>query len=92
MHNFFFFQFVIKNIKVKKGRTIIFPFVLYGCETGPLTMREERRIRVSENRILRRIFGPKKDEVTGSGEDYIPRNFMVCSSLQILFGWLNQEE
>jgi hypothetical protein len=40
------------------------PFVLYGCETWSLTLREERRLRVSENRVLRRIFGPKRDEVT----------------------------
>ena len=44
---------------------IILPFVLYGCETWSLTLREERRLRVFENRMLRRIFGPKRDEVTG---------------------------
>ena len=43
---------------------IILPFVLYGCETWSLTLREERRLRVFENRMLRRIFGPKRDEVT----------------------------
>ena len=46
-------------------RTIILPVVLYGCETWSLALREERRLRVSENRVLRRIFGPKRDEVTG---------------------------
>ena len=45
--------------------TIILPVVLYGCETWSLTLREEHRLRVSENRVLRRIFGPKRDEVTG---------------------------
>jgi hypothetical protein len=54
-----------KNINIKIHRTIIFPVVLYGCETWPLTFREERRLRVFENRVLRRIFGPKMDEVTG---------------------------
>ena len=44
--------------------TIIFPVVLYGCETWSLTLREERRLRVFENRVLRRAFGPKRDEVT----------------------------
>jgi hypothetical protein len=39
--------------------------VLYGCETWSLTLREEHRLRVFENRVLRRIFGPKRDEVTG---------------------------
>ena len=61
----FVFQFAIKNIKVKKDRTIFFSVVLCGCETGPLTLREEGRLRVSENRVLRRICGPKRDEVTG---------------------------
>ena len=46
-------------------RTIILPVVLYGCETWSLTLREERRLRVFENRVLRRVFGPKRDEVTG---------------------------
>jgi hypothetical protein len=43
----------------------ILPVVLYGCETWSLTLREERRLKVSENRVLRRVFGPKRDEVTG---------------------------
>jgi hypothetical protein len=46
-------------------RTIILPFVRYGCETWSLTLREERRLRVFDKRVLRRIFGPKRDEVTG---------------------------
>jgi hypothetical protein len=52
-----------KTLKIY--RTIILPVVLYGCETWSLTLREERRLRVFENRVLRRIFGPKRDEVTG---------------------------
>ena len=54
-----------KNNNFKIYRTIILPVVLYGCETWSLTMREERRLRVFENRVLRRIFGPKRDGVTG---------------------------
>jgi len=54
-----------KNLKIKIYRTIILPVVLYGCETWSLTLREERRPRVFENRVLRRIFGPKRNEVTG---------------------------
>jgi len=46
-------------------RAIILPLVLYGCETWSLTLREECRLRVFEKRVLRRIFGPKRDEVTG---------------------------
>jgi len=53
-----------KNIKIKIYKTIILP-VLYGCETWSLTLREERRLRVFEKRVLRRIFWPKSDEVTG---------------------------
>jgi hypothetical protein len=53
-----------KNLKIKIYRTIILP-VLYGCETWPLTMWKERRFRVLENRVLRRIFGHKRDEVKG---------------------------
>jgi hypothetical protein len=54
-----------RNLKVKIYRTIILPVVLYGCETWSLTLREEHRLRVYDNRVLRRIFGPKRDEVTG---------------------------
>ena len=54
-----------KNLKIKKYRTIILPLVLYGCETWSLTLREERRLMVFENKVLRRIFGPRRDEVTG---------------------------
>jgi hypothetical protein len=54
-----------KNTKVKIYRTIILPFVLYGCETWSLTLREEHRLRVCDNGVLRRIFGPKTDGVTG---------------------------
>jgi len=50
---------------IKIYRTIILPVVLYGCETWSLTFREERSLRVFRNRVLRRIFGPKRDEVTG---------------------------
>jgi len=59
------FQFAMQNLKITIYRTIILPVVLYGCETWLLTLREERRLRVFENRALRRIFGPKRDEVTG---------------------------
>jgi hypothetical protein len=53
-----------KNVKVKIYNTIILPVVLYGCETWCLTVREEHKLRVFENRVLRRIFGPKRDGVT----------------------------
>jgi hypothetical protein len=53
-----------KNIKIKVYRTKILPVVLFGCETWSLKLREEQRLMVFENRVLRRIFGPKRDEVT----------------------------
>jgi len=52
-------------MKIKMYRTIVLPVVLYGCETWSLTLMEEYWLKVSENRMLRRIFGPTRDEVTG---------------------------
>jgi hypothetical protein len=54
-----------RNLKVKIYKTIILPVVLYGCETWSVILREEHRLRVFENRVLRRILGPKRDEGTG---------------------------
>jgi hypothetical protein len=54
-----------KNVKVRIYKTIILPVVLYGCETRSLTVREEHKLRVFQNRVLRRIFGTKRDGVTG---------------------------
>ena len=61
----FVFQFAIQKLKIKVYITIILPVVLYGCEIRSLTLREEHRLRVFENRVLRRVFGPRRDEVTG---------------------------
>jgi hypothetical protein len=61
----FSFSLPSKNIKLKVYRTIIFPVVLYGCEAWSITLREEHTLRVFENRVLRKVFGPKTDEVTG---------------------------
>jgi hypothetical protein len=55
---------ISRNLKIKTYRTIILPVVLYGCETWSLPLREEPRLIVFENMVLRRIFGPKSDEVT----------------------------
>ena len=61
---FFSSSLIPKNLKIKIHKTIILPVVLYKCETWSLTQREERRLRMFENKVLRRIFGPKRDEVT----------------------------
>ena len=70
-----------KNLKIKIYRTIILPVVLHGCETWSLTLRKERRLRVFENRVLRRIFGPKRDEVTEEWRKlhYEELNDLYCS-------------
>ena len=60
----FVFQFAIQKLKIKISRTKILPVILHGCETRSLTLRDERRLRVFENRVLRRVFGSKKGEVT----------------------------
>jgi len=65
VHNRLSSSLLSRKLKIKIYRTIILPVFLYGCETWSLTLREERRLRVFENRVLRRVFGPKRDEVTG---------------------------
>jgi hypothetical protein len=72
-----------KSIKIKIHRSIILPVVVYECETWPLTLREERRLRVSENRVLRRIFGPMRDEVTGEWIKLQNELNGLCSSTNI---------
>ena len=65
MQNLLSSSFLSKKLKVKICRTIILSVVLHGCETWSLTLREERRLRVFKHRVLRRVFGPKSDEVKG---------------------------
>ena len=65
MQNLLSSRFLAKNLKIKIYRTIIFLVVSYGCENWSLPLREERRLRIFENRALKRIFGTKKDEVKG---------------------------
>ena len=64
VQNLLSFSLLSKNLMIKVYRTIILPIVRYGCETWSLTLREERRLRVFENRVLKKVFGPKRDEVT----------------------------
>jgi len=65
VQNILFSNLLSQNLKIKIYRNIILPFVLYGYETWSLTLREERRLRVFENRLLKRIFGSERDEVKG---------------------------
>ena len=62
-------RLLTKNLKIKIYRTIILPVVLYECETWSLNLREERKLRVFENVVLRRIFGSRRDKVTGGMEE-----------------------
>jgi hypothetical protein len=65
VQNLLSYRLLSKNLKIRIYRTIILPVVLYGCKTWSLTLKEERKLGLFENRVLRRIFGPKKDEVAG---------------------------
>jgi hypothetical protein len=62
------------------------PVVLYGCKTWSPTLREELRLRVFENRMYKRILGPKRDEVKEIRENYIIRSLMICTAHPILCG------
>jgi hypothetical protein len=55
-------RLISKNLKIKIYKTVILPVVLYGCETWSLTLRKEHRLRVSENRVLWKMLGPKREE------------------------------
>jgi len=84
---------LFKNIKIKTHRTINLPVALYGYETWSLTLREEHRLTVFENRMLRRIFRPKRDEVTGEWRRLHNEelNDLYCS-LNIIRGGSYQKE
>jgi hypothetical protein len=74
-----------KTIKIRINKTIILPVVLYGYETWSLTLREEHRLRVFENRVLRRIFGPRRDEVMGDWRKlHNEEHHNFCSSPNII--------
>jgi hypothetical protein len=72
-----------KNIKLRICKSIILPVVMYGRETWSLTLREEHRLRVFENRVLRRMLGPKRDEVTGGWRNCTVRSFITSTLLQV---------
>jgi len=76
-----------KKLKIKIYRTIILPVVLYGGETWSLTLKEEHRLRVFENRVLRRVFGPKRDEVTGEWRKLHNEDLSDLYSLPLFCRW-----
>jgi hypothetical protein len=73
---------LLKNVRIRIYNTIILPMVLHGYETLSLTLKEEHRLRVFENRVPR-IFGPKRDEVTGSRENCTTKSFVICTLCQV---------
>jgi hypothetical protein len=83
------FCLLVCYLKIKKNkiyRTIILPALLNVCETWLLILREECRLREFENTVLRRIFGPKRDGVSGEWEKFITRSLTPCTPHQVLCG------
>ena len=86
LQNVLSYSLIYINIKIKIYRIIFLSVVLYGCETWSYTLREERRLRVFENRVLRGVFGPKRDEVTGEWRKLHKENLndlyclMICTA------------
>jgi hypothetical protein len=85
VQNFLSSRLLSKNVKIRIYKTIILLAVLYGCETWSLTLREKNRLKVSENKVLRRIFVPKRDEVTGEWRELHNEELRdLCSSPSII--------
>jgi hypothetical protein len=73
----------LKNVKVRIYKIAILPVVLYRCGIWFLTLREEHQLRVFQNRVLRRIFGPKRDEVTGGCRKLHNEDIILCTLRQV---------
>jgi len=87
MHHILSARLLSKDVKIEICRTVIVPVVLYGCETWSVTLRGKHRLIVFENRVLRKLIAPTKDEVAGEGgEDYLTRSFTISTSHRMLFG------
>ena len=86
VQNLLYYTLLSKNIKIKVHKTLVLPVVLYGCATWSLTLREECRLRVFENRVLRRVYGPKKNEVKGEWRRLHNEELYHLSPHQLLLG------
>jgi hypothetical protein len=85
VHSLLSSRLLSRNVKVKIYKTIILPVVLYGCETWSLTLKKEHRLRAIEIRVIRRIFGPKRDEETGEWRKLHSEELHnLCSSPDII--------
>jgi len=80
------FQVAIKSLKIQNIQNYNCACFLYGCKTWSLTLREKRRLMMFENKVLRRIFRPRRVRYEGSGEKYIMRSLMIRTPHPILFG------
>jgi hypothetical protein len=87
-----FFSLLSWNVKVEIHKTAILPFVLYGCKSWSLTLREEHRLWVLEKRVLRRIFGPSGMKQEENGGSCTVRSFILCTNQQISLGRSNKRE
>ena len=76
-------QLLSKNIKLKVCKTVILPVILYGCETWTLTLREEKRLQVFQNKVLRKILDRREMIRQANGEDYITGNYMIFMGSRI---------
>jgi hypothetical protein len=92
VQNYLSSSLLSKNVKIKIYRTTILPVVLYGCRSWSLTLREESRLRVFENKVLRRIFGPKRDEVPGEWRRLHNKEISTLLLTKYIFGWSSQED
>jgi hypothetical protein len=86
-------RLLFKNAKLRIYRSVILPVVWYGCETWSLTLRENHILRMFENRVPRRIFGPKKDEVIGDwrklhNEEICDLHSLPCIIRMIMSRWV----
>jgi len=87
VQNLLLSRLLSKNLKISIYRTIFLPVVLYECETWSLTLREERRLRLFENRVLRRVSGSKRNEVTGEWRKLHNEELRDFYPYPILCGW-----
>ena len=92
VQNMLSFSLLSRNIKIKIYRTIILSVVLCVCEIWSLTLTQNHRLRVFENRMLRRIFDPKREDLTGKWRKIYNWELLFSAPHQILFGWSNRKE
>jgi hypothetical protein len=91
VHSLLSSYLMFKNLQIKIYKIIILLAVLCGCETWSVTLKEEHGLRVLKNRVLRKIFGPKRKGSDRRLENTVMRSFITCVLYQIVLGWLSQE-